>query len=223
MQKLSNDKMSIDKINLINTLPHVFEREVISSEVWQQKICLERGRFYLIEAASGTGKSSLCSYIYGNRTDYFGSILFDETDISKFNIAKWQKLRRKSIAYLPQELSLFPELTAIQNVHLKNTLTNHASESQIKNWFEELGISDRMDYPVGKMSTGQQQRVAIIRAICQPFSFLILDEPVSHLDESNNAIVARLVSEEARKQGACVIATSVGNNLKIDSDVIFKL
>lgn len=86
-----------------------------------------------------------------------------------------------------------------------------------------LGIDSRSDFPVGKMSVGQQQRVGIIRAVCQPFDFLMLDEPVSHLDEGNNRIAAELVMAEARRQGAGIIATSVGNHISIDAEAILSL
>ena len=79
-----------------------------------------------------------------------------------------------------------------------------------------LGILFRRDYPAGRMSIGQQQRLAIIRALCQPFDFILLDEPVSHLDEENNRIAAEIIAEEARRQGAGIISTSVGNHLLLD-------
>lgn len=214
---------TINNIDLRTIVPYVFETEKIVSEVWKSDVSFEKGKKYLIEAGSGTGKSSLCSYIYGNRKDFHGTILFDGEDVRGFSVNKWQQIRRTSIAYLPQELSLFPELTALQNVELKNNLTGYASEKQIKDWFEDLDISNRMHYPVGKMSIGQQQRVAIVRALCQPFSFLMLDEPVSHLDNRNNEISANMIMREVQKQGAAVIATSVGNNIKIDFDRVFKL
>ncbi len=65
------------------------------------------------------------------------------------------------------------------------------------------------------LSVGQQQRVAIIRALCQPFDFLLIDEPVSHLDARNNTIAATLIQEEAEANGATVIATSVGNKINL--------
>lgn len=207
-------------ITLENCLPRVFEGEDLShSQVWRQRLTFERGRHYLIEAPSGTGKSSLCAFIYGNRRDYLGRILFDGTDISTIRPGRWQQLRRTSLAYLPQELDLFPELTAMQNICLKNDLTGHVSHAQIEDWMEALGIADRRDFPVGKMSIGQQQRVAIIRCICQPFDFLLIDEPVSHLDARNNALAAEMIQAEARRQGAAVIATSVGNRIGISTDL----
>lgn len=206
----------MNSITLNNTLPRVFISEHIpGSEVWRADITFSRGNLYLVEAASGAGKSSLCSYIFGARTDYEGHILFDGSDISTLKIDDWLEIRRRHLAYLPQELSLFPELTALENIMLKNRLTGYASAKMIESWMEQLGIASRRDYPAGRLSIGQQQRVAIIRAICQPFDFLLLDEPVSHLDDTNNSIAAALIADEAARQGAAVISTSVGNHLSL--------
>jgi len=211
----------LERISLNNTLPRVFAgHNGIRSDVWKQNIMLERGRRYLISAESGTGKSSMCSYIYGYRQDYSGDITFDGQDIRSMTVAQWCDVRQRHIAYLPQEMRLFGELTAMENVELKNRLTEFKSREEIIKLFEVMGIADKVDSLASKLSIGQQQRVAIIRALCQPCDFILLDEPVSHLDDENNHIVARLIIEEAQRQGAGVIATSVGNHLKIDATVI---
>lgn len=207
----------MDSITLENTLPRVFVAEDIpGSEVWRTSLTFSRGALYLVEAASGGGKSSLCSFIFGARTDYEGRILFDGEDIAAFSISRWLELRRRHLAYLPQELALFPELTAVENIQLKNRLTGYASDAMVNRWLDMLGLGPRRDHPAGRLSIGQQQRVAIIRAICQPFDFLLLDEPVSHLDDANNRAAAALISEEAARQGAAIISTSVGNHISID-------
>lgn len=218
------DMPVVDIISLHGVLPCVFKDEQVpDSDVWRSEVSFKRGVNYVIEAPSGTGKSSLCAYIYGNRRDYLGHIMFDGQDISEIKPDRWQYLRRTVLAYLPQELDLFPELTAMQNIELKNNLTGYVSRSRIEEWLQELGVDTRSHFPVGKMSIGQQQRVAIIRSICQPFSFLLIDEPVSHLDAENNAIAARIISEEARRQGAAIIATSVGNRIGIPVDTLLQL
>ena len=191
-------------------------QEGISSEVWQQEIILERGKRYLISAESGTGKSSMCSYIYGYRQDFSGIITFDGADILSLTVAQWCDIRTRHIAYLPQDMRLFGELPALENVELKNRLTGFKSREEIKRLFEAMGIADKMDSLASKLSIGQQQRVAIIRTLCQPCDFILLDEPVSHLDEENNRLVARLITDEAQRQGAGVIATSVGYHLKME-------
>ena len=214
----------MQRIELNNTLPAVFAgREEDNSQVWLRQVAFERGKKYLISAESGTGKSSMCSYVYGYRTDYSGTIAFDGRDVRQLSIDEWCGVRCRHIAYLPQELRLFPELTAIENVELKNRLTGFKTRKQIEDYFEQLGIPDKVNSPVARLSIGQQQRVAIIRTLCQPCDFILLDEPVSHLDAANNRIVAQMVTDEARSQGAGVISTSVGNNVMIKVDKEYKL
>ena len=209
----------MEQIALNNTLPRVFAgQNGIHSEVWLKDISFERAKRYLISAESGTGKSSMCSYIFGYRQDYSGTIAFDGQDIRTLTVAQWCEVRQHHIAYLPQDMRLFGELTAMENVELKNRLTNFKSRQEISKLFELLGIADKMDSLASKLSIGQQQRVAIIRTLCQPCDFILLDEPVSHLDDENNRTVARLVIDEAQRQGAGVIATSVGNHLQMDVD-----
>lgn len=208
--------MEIREIRLSGALPSVFSgEEGHESDVWLSSLTLRKGGRYLIAAESGTGKSSLCAFIYGSRTDYEGSISFNDTTIRSLDISAWQEIRRKNLAYLPQDLALFPELTALENIKLKNDLTAHLSPERIDEMLELLGIDARRDFPVGRMSVGQQQRVGIIRALAQPFDFILLDEPVSHLDARNNMVVAALVDQEATRQGAAVISTSVGNHLML--------
>lgn len=214
----------MDKIQLIDTLPNVFvNRENIVSGIWNQKVTFEREKLYLVEANSGTGKSSLCSFIYGYRHDYQGQILFDGEDISKYSVAKWTDIRQHHFSLLWQELRMFPELTAWENVEIKNKLTNHQSKEQILEWFEMLGITDRLNAKMGRMSFGQQQRVALIRALCQPFDFLFVDEPISHLDDTNAAIMGQIMTTEAKKQGAGIIATSIGKHIELPYDQVFNL
>lgn len=213
--------MKINTIKLQQVLPRVFvgaenDSHVHVSEVWLRDLTLTRPGHYLVEAESGTGKSSLCSFIYGNRRDYIGRIFFNDTDISTLSIKQWCEIRRTSLAILPQEMKLFPELTALENIMIKNRLTNHYKEDYIMSLLERLEIPDKAHQPARRLSVGQQQRVAIIRALCQPFDFIILDEPVSHLDSRNNLTVARLIAETAAANHAGIITTSVGNALSLD-------
>ncbi len=218
----------ISNISLKNVLPRVFagsERElpVKDSQVWLRELDFTAPNSYLIEAESGTGKSSLCSYIYGNRHDYSGEILFDGENIRTFSISQWCELRTRAIALLPQEMRLFPELTVKENILIKNRLTDFKTESEILEMLRRLEISEKTNQLVSRLSVGQQQRVAIVRALCQPFDFLILDEPVSHLDERNNTIVSSLIADEVKSQSASIIATSVGNKISLPFSIQISL
>lgn len=214
----------MNNIQLVNTLPNVFQNRMdIESDIWQKDITFEKGKTYLLEANSGTGKSSLCSYIYGYRRDYQGQILFDGEDISQYTIAQWTSVRKKHISLLWQELRLFPELTALENVQIKNKLTGMQKKKQILEWFDIFGITDKQDVKIGQMSLGQQQRVALIRSLCQPFDFLFVDEPISHLDDTNSEIMGRVMMAEAKKQGAGIVATSIGKHIELPYDQVFNL
>lgn len=214
----------MERIELNRTIPEIFaSRGDISSDVWLKNISFERCKSYLIHAASGTGKSSLCSFLYGQRGDYKGDILFDRDNIASYPTNRWCEIRQNEISILFQDLKLFGELTAMENVWIKNSITNFKSREEIERLFEELGIGDKLNARIDRMSFGQQQRVALIRSLCQPFSFLLLDEPISHLDDKNSDIMRDVILREAKAQGAGVIATSIGKHMNIDYDLCLNL
>lgn len=214
----------MEKITLDTVLPEIFShQETIHSGVWQQTISFEKEKLYLIEAASGRGKSTFCSYIVGYRNDYSGRLRFDDTDTKRFNTKQWTEIRQHHISHLFQELRLFPELTAYENVAIKNDITSYKTDKEIKNWFETLQIADKLDAKIAHMSFGQQQRVALIRALVQPFDFILLDEPISHIDDINAKIMGELIIEEAQRQGAGVIMTSIGKHIPLNYDITYKL
>ena len=217
--------INMNTIHLDNVLPHVFSQQQgdLQSEAWLSDLKLEKGKKYLIEAQSGKGKSTFCSYLLGYRRDYSGSLKFDDVDTMTYRVSDWISVRRNHISMLFQELRLFPELTALENVQIKNRITQHTDRQTILSWFERLGIADKVDSKVGLMSFGQQQRVAMMRALVQPFDFIVADEPISHLDDHNSDIMAQLMLEEAGKQGAAVVVTSIGKHMKIDYDRVVLL
>ena len=214
----------IQSISFEHVVPQVFASlGDLQSQVWQQSLTFERGHVYLIEADSGSGKSTFCSYILGYRHDYEGKILFDSQDVTSLKVSDWTRLRQEEFSYLFQELRLFPELTAYENVDIKNRLTHHQEKEKIESWFERLGIADKLNARVGQLSYGQQQRVAMMRALCQPFSFILVDEPISHLDDQNATVMAEMMMEEARAQEAGVIVTSIGKRMPLDYEKTYRL
>ncbi len=215
-------------IELHDLLPAVFagdsrNRQTVGSQIWCQDVTLHAPGRYTIMAGSGTGKSSLVSFIYGLRDDYHGTITLDGKDIRRFTTADWSHVRRERLALLPQEMRLFGELTVLENIEIKNRLTGCKNLVEIEELLETAGIADKRDEPVERLSIGQQQRVAIIRAVCQPFDFLLLDEPVSHLDRINNEIVSQIVEQEAGRRGAAIISTSVGNSIALENAAVLNL
>lgn len=211
-------------IKFSKVIPEIFlQRNDLHSDIWEQDVTFEKGGLYLLEANSGKGKSTFCSYILGYRNDYNGQVLFDGADTRSLKVADWVDIRTRYLSYLFQELRLFPELTAFENVEIKNKLTGFKTRKQIIEWFDMLGIGDKVDAKIGHMSFGQQQRVAMLRALVQPFDFILADEPISHLDDTNSNIMGELMMSEAKAQGAGVIVTSIGKHMDLDYEKVFRL
>lgn len=211
-------------ISLYQVVPQVFaQRNDLVSDVWKTDVTFEKGRTYLVEAESGMGKSTFCSYLMGYRHDYTGSICFDDADISKYSIEQWVGIRQQHVSMLFQEMLLFPELTAWENVEVKNRLTGHVSKEDVRRWFTQLGIEEKWNVKAAILSQGQQQRVAFIRALAQPFDFLVIDEPISHLDDSNARLMADIINQVKQLTGCGIIATSIGKHLPLAYDVTLKL
>lgn len=214
----------MDLIRFQNVCPQVFiNNSDIVSDVWRQQLEFKKGQTYLVEAESGKGKSTFCSYLMGYRHDYQGNIFIDGKDIEQYQVSDWVAIRRRNISCLFQDLRLFPELTAWENVDIKNSLTHWKSRDEIEQWFFRMGIADKKDTRVGKMSFGQQQRVAMIRALAQPFDFLLADEPISHLDDVSAKTMGVIMMEEAHKQKAGVLVTSIGKRLDLPYDHVLQL
>lgn len=214
----------METIKFHSVIPQVFaQRTEWDSQIWNVDATFQKGHLYLVEADSGKGKSTFCSYILGYRHDHAGTVCFDDEDTSAYTVSQWVEMRKDHISHLFQELRLFPELTALENIQIKNQITGFKSLEQIKTWFEMLGIEDKLDAKVGRMSFGQQQRVAMIRALVQPFDFILADEPISHLDDNNSLIMSEIMMKEAHEQGAGVIVTSIGKHMDLDYEKTFRL
>jgi putative ABC transport system ATP-binding protein len=214
----------MEKIILKQALPEVFAKgEWVQSDIWHQELAFSRDSISLIKASSGTGKSSLLSYIFGYRKDYQGMIFFDDTNIRQLDLKRWNSIRQKELSIMFQELRLFEELSALDNVLIKNKLTHFKSKKKIIELFERLGIAEKLNSPVATLSFGQRQRVAFIRALCQPYQFILLDEPISHLDVANSKVLSDLLFEEASAQGAGIIVTSLGYELELPYSNHYKL
>jgi ABC-type lipoprotein export system ATPase subunit len=178
--------------------------------IWEgDPFIFETGKRCLVEAPSGKGKTSLLSIIYGIRNDYRGKVLLDDSDIDGFSPMQWSLIRKKRLSYIFQGLELFDELTALDNILLKNAMTDEKTSGQIREMSRRLGMEAFLQNKTGILSFGQQQRVAIIRALCQPFDFLLADECFSHMDRETSMEALTLITEECASRGAGLILTSL--------------
>lgn len=196
------------------------EDEVSPSDIYlSDHVVFEKGKKYLVKANSGHGKSSFLNFIYGSNISYSGTISY-ETGQEKNALFDFRKNR---LSYVFQDFKLFSDLTVFENIQIKNALTHYKTEAEIHQLIDRVQLSHRSDTLVRNLSLGQRQRVAILRAICQPFDYILLDEPFSHLDNSNIKILTEILNEELERQQASLILTSLDSAYFFEYDHVLNL
>lgn len=194
------------QISLSNVFPSFLEKEKISnSQIWNREITINKGAHLHIVAPSGSGKTSLMHFIYGLRKDYSGSISYDSSTIKNLSIEDFSSFRQDKISIIFQDLQLFEKQTAMENIEIKRMLNPYHKPEAIAQMANRLGIGNKLHQQTKTCSYGEQQRIAIIRSLMQPFDFLLLDEPYSHLDDTNRQKAMALIYEECEKRGAAMI------------------
>ena len=194
------------QIQLQKVVPTFIEEEKVSrSQIWNSSVIFNEGEKIEIVAPSGSGKTSLIHFLYGLRKDYNGTIAYDDKSIAAFDAENFAVYRQQHISIVFQDLRLFAEQTVLQNLEIKRQLNPYHAESKIAAMAKRLGIENKLNKLCKTCSYGEQQRIAIIRALQQPFNFLLLDEPFSHLDEANRKKAMELMEEEAALRKATIV------------------
>ena len=198
--------ISLSMLHIDRIRPTYFEESACAhSEVWLQRVNVEPGERIQIQAPSGSGKTSLTHFLYGMRREYVGSIQFDSVELKHMNPDQLADLRLEKLSVVFQDLRLFLESTLRENFEIKRQLTDFHPATCIEEWAKRLGIDHRLDTPARLCSYGEQQRASIIRGLLQPFKWILLDEPFSHLDDANARKAMDLILEESEKQGAAIL------------------
>lgn len=199
-------------ITFNNVLPFPLQEYPHGTDsVWKSDFELKMPKKIILNASSGKGKSTFVNTIYGLRKDYSGELKINGADISNYSLDEWINLRREKLSIVFQDLQLFPELSVMDNLLLKNNLKEHKSTDEIIEMLDLLGIGDKRNQLCKNLSLGQQQRVAIIRSLLQPFELLLMDEPFSHLDENNASIALELINKETDANKGGYILTTLGS------------
>lgn len=187
-----------------------------SSNIWNTNITFKAGEWIKIVAPSGTGKTTLMNILYKVRHDYEGLVKWDDLDLKNISGDDLAKLRQQKVSVIFQDLRLFENLTARENIELNRILQKPFYDAaKIDEMAAELGITHILNQRAGVCSYGEQQRIAIIRALVQPFEWLIIDEPFSHLDIANTQKAANLIAKECKKRNAGFVLTD------LDEDSLF--
>jgi putative ABC transport system ATP-binding protein len=211
-------------IQMNRVLPKpIKELNYSKSDIWDKTPEFDSKLKYMVKAPSGTGKTTMLSIIYGIRKDYEGSASIDSRNIRDLSNRETMEIRKRKLSIVFQGLQLFPELTAFENIEIKNKLCSTLAKEKIYEYAERLGVAFLMDRKADILSFGQRQRIAVIRALAQPFDFLLLDEPFSHLDSENARLCLELISEVCDANGSGFILTTLGSDYNFQYDKIYNL
>ncbi|MEC3657306.1 ABC transporter ATP-binding protein [Bacillus velezensis] len=187
-------------------------------------ISFEKGKFYTIAGASGTGKTTFLSVAGGLDTPKEGSILYNGEDISKIGLTKF---RNQYVSIVFQSYHLIPYMTALQNVTTAMEITGSKEKNKdafALSMLDKVGITEQQARQrVLTLSGGQQQRVSIARAFCCDTDLICADEPTGNLDEDTSKEIVRLFQDLAHKDSKCVIMVTHDEQIAKVSDINIRL
>lgn len=208
--------------DLYFTYPDGDSRKVILNEV---NVSFEKGKFYTILGASGSGKTTFLSLIAALDKPEKGEIIFNGEDIGKIG---YEKYRRDNIGIVFQSYNLISYMNGLENVMVAMSITDNKIEGNMKEKaleiLESVGIDGtKATRRINRLSGGEQQRVAIARAISTNVEVIVADEPTGNLDGKTSETIIDLFKELAHDRNKCVIMVTHSEKIAEQSDVILKL
>ena len=204
-------------INLKDLTLHSFDGKIIFSNA---NCSFSNEKLNFIIGKSGVGKSSLLAFLSGIPFKTSGEVRFGQLERS-FKSKSELIDHRKKVAYIPQNFNLFEYLTVDQNVKFYSNKTNTLfDDSLYEMLIERLNLSKKRDILVSELSIGEQQRVAILRALVMKTPYILADEPTGNLDPKNSKLIIEILEECRKMFGATIIIVShnysdIPNNSKV--------
>lgn len=182
---------------------------------------IEKGEFAIIVGPSGAGKSTVLNILGGMDTADEGQVLVDGTDIARFNSRQLTGYRRTDVGFVFQFYNLVPNLTAKENVELASQISSRALDAaQV---LKDVGLGERMDNFPAQLSGGEQQRVAMARALAKQPKLLLCDEPTGALDFTTGKQVLKLLQDTCRNTGTTVIVITHNSAIAPMADRIIEI
>ena len=168
-------------------------------------LAIEKGEMVSIIGQSGSGKTTLLNIIGGLDKPSKGAVYINGIDIAKLSRNELAKFRRESVGLIFQQFHLIPYLTAVENVMLAQYFHSMADEEEAKHALEAVGLGHRVGHLPSQLSSGEQQRVCIARALINEPKLLLADEPTGNLDQANSKNIMELFKKLHQQQNITII------------------
>lgn len=209
--------------NLTKTYTEGKQRRLILDKV---NATFNAGEFILVLGQSGSGKSTLLNLISGIDTPDSGDILFNNTALNRLNERQRTLFRREHIGFVFQFFNLIPTLTVFENITLTMQLNggmNKAKSQAAQTLLEQVGLAHRQDAFPDRLSGGEQQRIAMLRAITHNPTLLLADEPTGNLDVDTGQTALQLLLKLTRQANHTLIMATHNLDFIPLADTVYRI
>lgn len=192
----------------VKNLKRIYEGRVPTEALKGIDVEIEKGEFVAIMGRSGSGKSTLLHQLGLLDTPTAGEIIIDKVDILKLSNREQTLFRLKKFGYVFQEYALLPEFTALESVYLPLMIQGIEKSEYMKRAtriLEEVELKERIYHLPHELSGGEQQRVAVARAIVNNPKILFADEPCANLDSESSETILNLLKRLNKELGQTII------------------
>jgi putative ABC transport system ATP-binding protein len=174
---------------------------------------IDKGEMVAIMGPSGSGKSTLLNIIGVLDRPTSGSYILDGKEVSKLNSGEQSKVRGQKIGFIFQSFNLLPYLSAIDNVELGQKYAGKVDPRSAREALDKVGLSDRVKHRPNEMSGGEQQRVAVARALAKNPPIILADEPTGNLDSKSSKEIMNILSSLHQEQQITLVMITHDPNI----------
>src|SRR6059036_218084 len=189
-------------------------------------LSVERGKLVSIVGPSGAGKSTLLHLLGGLDTPTRGEVLFKTENIFQWGPHSLAKFRNRHVGFVFQFHHLLPEFTALENTMMPKLIRGDdrsSTEAAARQILDRVGLARRLDHKVGEVSGGEQQRIAIARALIGQPELLLADEPTGNLDHRTGDAIFQMIRELHRERGLTSIIVTHNERIAAQCDEVWEL
>ncbi|MBC7420220.1 MAG: ABC transporter ATP-binding protein [Bdellovibrio sp.] len=170
---------------------------------------VEKGEVVFLFGPSGSGKSTLLELFAGILKPQAGDLIVEGQNLAKMNLSELDHFRAENIGYIFQSFNLIPYLSVIENIKLPFLFQKNAvDENELNDLIDRLGLKNFVHRPVSQLSVGQQQRVAVARALLKKPQVILADEPTSALDYDHRENFLKILFKLCREHKITVLFVS---------------
>ena len=171
-----------------------------------ERFCVDAGEQMVLMGRSGSGKTTLLHVIAGISRADSGQVIIDGLDITKLPEAGRDRFRADKIGYVFQTFNLLPAFSALENVILGMTFSSGKSDAnRARKLLERVGLGGRLTHKPSQLSVGEQQRVAVARALVNKPKLLLADEPTANIDAANQDNIIRLIRDACQEEKVSLV------------------